>query len=61
MEFWLRENAIHSKTFAAPFRFTIGGRIGRSECLGLVGNLKIGLVTRNPMAGVCEARRVPIL
>jgi hypothetical protein len=34
----LRENAGHSKIFAAPFRFTIGRRIGRSVCFGSVEN-----------------------
>jgi hypothetical protein len=37
--FWFRENAGHSKIFAAPFRYTFGGCIGRCACFGSVARL----------------------
>ena len=57
MAFWLRENAGHSKIFAAPFRFTIG----RPTHSGSVARLQIGFATGILMAGASEAQQTRIL
>ena len=55
--FRLRENADHSKIFAAPFRFTIG----RHTYSGSVARLQIGFATGILMGGAREAQTERIL